>query len=142
MCAPLHGELEKGKLEKNVAIRQTWARLEAAMVHFVEGGRVTEDLLKQLIPFKFEHWELRSRRPRPSLRVFGRFRLPNVFVGTHVKERTSLGGMWSQQFEHEKLVCEQHWGEAGLFDPFTDAPHFRYERYVTENATATIRVPK
>ncbi len=52
---------------------------------------MTENLIKQLKPEKFEHWELISRRPKPSLRVFGRFAKPNVFVGTYVRERRGLG---------------------------------------------------
>jgi len=87
-------------------------------------------------------WELLSRKPRPSFRVFGRFALPDVFIGTHVKLRKGMGGMWSPQFDHEILVCEDHYRAAGLTSCFTDAPHFRYTSYITENATATIRVQK
>ena len=102
-------------------------------------------MLKHLKEPKFEHWELISRRPKPSLRVFGRFAKPNVFVGTHVQPRKGLGGMNSAQFEHEKLVCEEHWAAAGLpTQPapgaFTDAPSFRYEAYITENARKTLRI--
>jgi hypothetical protein len=142
MCVPLRDELETGKRDANEKVRQRWAKLEAAMIHFVEKGRMTNALMKQLKPPKHEHWELLSRKPRPSLRVFGRFALPDVFIGTHVKPRKGMGGMWSQQFELEKLVCEDHYKVAGLTTVFTDAPHFRYTRYITENATATIRVQK
>jgi len=112
------------------------------MIHFVENGRMTEKLIKQLKPSKYEHWELLNSRPRPSLRVFGRFALPDVFIGTHVKERKGMGAMWSPQFEHEKLVCEDHYRDAGLIGYFTDAPRFRYEAYITENASPAIRVEK
>ena len=112
------------------------------MGDFVEGGYVTQDLIKQLAPPKFEHWTLRSRRPRPSMRVFGRFAKPDVFVGTHVVLRKDLGGMWSQYFEHEKLICEDHWKSAGLTSVFTDAPKFRYTAYITENASKYIRMKK
>lgn len=142
MCAPLHDELQRGKSDPDEKIRQRWAQLEAAMIHFVENGRMSENLLKQLKPPKFEHWELVSRKPRPSLRVFGRFALADVFVATHVKARKGMGGMWSPQFEHEKLVCEDHYRAAGLSILHTDTPHFRYEAYITENATASIRVKR
>ena len=111
------------------------------MGYFIEGGYITDDLIKQLKPEKFEHWALRSRKPKPSLRVFGRFAMPDVFVGTHVVVRSDLGGMWSSEFEHEKLVCEDHWKATGLPNPFTDAPRFRYEKYITSNAQRKIRVP-
>jgi hypothetical protein len=98
---------------------------------------MTEKILKQLKPEKYEHWELISRRPRPSLRVFGRFAKPNVFIGTHVQPRHGMGGMWSPAFEHEKLVCEDYWRDAGLPEPFRGA---KYEDYITENASRMLRV--
>lgn len=137
-CRPLWGSLESARRSSDERTIRRWAQLEADIGHFVRGGYVTENLLKQLAPEKFEHWELVSRRPRPSLRVFGRFAKPNVFVGTHVVERARLGGMWSPQFEHEKLVCEDHWRDAGLPEPFRAT---RYEDYITENASRRLRVP-
>ena len=67
--------------------------------------------------------------------------MPNVFIGTHVRHRKELGAMWSPQFEHEKLVCEELWEAAQLPTPFTDAPYFRYDAYITDNATREVRVP-
>ena len=134
MCRPLYEEICDGRSSTDEKERQRWARLEAAISHFIEGGYVDENLVKQLQPWKFEHWEMRSRKPRPSMRVFGRFAMPDVFVGTHLELRSNLGKMWSKEFEYHKLVCEELWGDAGLPEPFTDAPHFRYERYITTNA--------
>jgi len=144
MCDPLVKEIEEGKSDADEKIRNRWAKLVADIGHFVEGGYINDDLMKQLLPEKFEHWELRSRKPKPSIRVFRRFALPNVFIGTHSQPRTLLGGMWSSQFEHEKLVCEQHLKEAGIPETscFTDNPHFRYEKYITENASRKIRILK
>ena len=105
------------------------------MAHFVEGGFISGGIMKQLEPAKFEHWELRNKRPRPSLRVFGRFAKPDVFIGTHVKLRNELGGMNSPEFEHEKLVCEDHYKNAGLTTFYSDAPMFNYSAYITDNAT-------
>lgn len=140
MCKPLAEIISDGRASPDEKERQRWAKLEASIGHFVEGGYVNDDLIKQLQPPKFEHWELRSRKPRPSLRVFGRFAKPDVFVGTHVERRDALGGMWSTAFEHNKLVCEEHWRNAGLPAPFSDPPHFRYERYITSNAQRKIQV--
>lgn len=134
LCEPIRTAIEEGRTSPDEKERQCWAKVEAAFSHFIEGGFVTEDLVKQLQPYKYEHWEFRCRRPRPSIRVFGRFVMPDVFVATHPMPRTSLGGMWSQQFEHEKLICEDHWKAAGLAEFFSDAPDFRYEAYITSNA--------
>jgi len=146
MCKPLFEAIERGRNDPGAAAQARWAQLEADIGSFVEGGFITEKVLKQLKPSKYEHWELISRRPKPSLRVFCRFAKPNVLVGTHVQARKELGGMWSARFEHEKLVCEEHWKQAGLPDvpapgAFSDPPSFRYEAYVTDNATKSWRVP-
>jgi hypothetical protein len=140
LCRPISEALIGGRSDPDEKERQSWAKVEAAFSHFIEGGYVTEDLVKQLLPLKYEHWEFRCRRPRPSIRVFGRFVMPDVFVATHPMPRTLLGGMWSAEFEHEKLVCEDHCKNAGLIEPFTDNPDFRYESYITENATRKLGI--
>jgi hypothetical protein len=94
--------------------------------------------MKWLDPKKYEHWELKSVRPRPSLRVFGRFACPDVFVGTHIVERTKLKGKWTIEWEIEKLTCEDHWKAAlGNFIPFSARD---YEGYITENATRYVGI--
>lgn len=118
---------------------ERWEKLEADISFFVEGGLVNRALMKQLEPKKYEHWNLRSVRPRPSIRVFGRFGSPDLFVGTHAINRPLLGGKWSQNWELEKLVCEDHWKDA-----VGDACPFRgvfYTDYITENASENIKVP-
>lgn len=136
MCRELSETIAKGRVDPDEKERQRWAAVDAAISHFIEGGYITRDLLKQLIPRKFEHWELKCRKPRPSIRVFGRFALPDVFIATHLKRRDTLGGMWSLEFEMEKLACEDLWKAAGLtHPPFSDAPHFRYESYITSAAS-------
>lgn len=140
LCKPIRDSIDAGKSDADQKERQSWAKVEAAFSHFIEGGYVTEDLVKQLVPEKFEHWEFRCRRPKPSMRVFGRFAMPDVFVATHLRPRKLLGGMWSDEFEHEKLVCEDHWKACGLGDPFSDLPSFSYEAYITENARGKLRI--
>lgn len=81
MCVPLKVAIDEGRADPNTKLRDRWARLEASISYFIEGRYVTDDLLKQLRPPKFEHWELKSRKPRPSLRVFGRFAKPDVSSG-------------------------------------------------------------
>lgn len=140
LCKPIRDAINAGRNDGDEKERQCWAKVEAAFSHFIEGGLVTDDLVKQLKPEKFEHWEFRCRRPKPSIRVFGQFAMPDVFVATHARPRALLGGMYSSQFEQEKLVCEDHWKECSLGDPFSDAPDFRYEAYITENARRKLRI--
>ena len=66
--------------------------------------------------------------------------MPDVFIATHVVPRNLLGKKWSSEYEHEKLVCEDHWKNVGLPEAFTDSPEFRYESYITSNSTATIQI--
>lgn len=140
LCEPIRTEIANGSVSADEKERQCWAKVEAAFSHFIEGGLVHDNLVKQLLPPKFEHWEFKCRKPRPSIRVFGRFIMPDVFVATHAMPRNLLGGMYSEEFEHEKLVCEDHWNAAGLDAPFSD-PEFRYEAYITTNARRKLRIP-
>jgi len=140
MCAPVHDDLGRGRSDPDERVRQRWAALEAAFDHFAEGGRVDPNFLKHLLPKKYEHWTLRNRSPRPGLRVFGRFAEPDVFVATHVVPRSELGDMWSSRYEQEKLVCEQHWKDAGLPEPYSDPPDFAMTSYVTSNSFASLPV--
>ncbi|MFD0850467.1 hypothetical protein [Sphingosinicella xenopeptidilytica] len=140
LCKQIRDAIDAGRNDENEKERQCWAKVEAVFSHFIEGGRITEDLVKQLRPEKFEHWEFRCRKPKPSIRVFGRFAMPDVFVATHAQPRALLGGMWSPEFEHQKLVCEDHWNACSLHAPFSDAPDFRYEAYITENARRKLKI--
>lgn len=140
LCRPIKEAIEDGRVDPDPKVRDKWAEVEAAFSHFIEGRWVDENLLKQLKDYRFEHWEFRCRRPRPSIRVFGRFARPDVFIATHPQRRDRLGGMNSPEFEHEKLVCEECWDLAGLGTPFTAAPEFDYRGYVTSNATRKPRI--
>ncbi len=147
MCLPLQQAMIAGSENALEKERLRWAALEAGMSAFVEGGLVTRKLMKPLEPKKFENWEFKQRKPKPGLRVFGSFAKPDVFVGTHVKDRNGLGGMNSQEFEFERLDSEQFWKKAGLPlredgrpDCFTD-PEFRYEAYITDNAREKVSIP-
>ncbi len=147
MCKPLHEAIQTGKALPGEKDRQRWAALEGAMIHFVEGGLITRQKLKPLEEKRFENWELVNKKPRPSLRIFGSFAKPNVFVGTHVELRNKLGGFNSVQFEIERIRSEEIWEATGLPmkddghpHAFTDAPNFRYSAYITENAREKVQI--
>jgi hypothetical protein len=142
MCTPLWSAIIEGRGQSTAGQRDRWAKLQADISHFIEGGRITEDRFKQLDDAKHENWELRSVKPKPSLRVFGRFAEPDVFVGTHVKQRKDLSGKWDLDWELEKLICEDHWKNAGLPEPFTAPPDYKYSDYITENAEKKHAIPE
>ena len=131
--------MSEGLASEADAVRARWEKLQADVSHFVEGGYINWGLMKWLDPHKFEHWELKSVRPKPSLRVFGRFACPNVFVGTHVLARAEMRGKWDITWELQKLECEEHWTAAlGDMPPFHTAA---YKHYITENASRDVAVP-
>ncbi|HEY8581197.1 MAG TPA: hypothetical protein VIL72_15015 [Beijerinckiaceae bacterium] len=138
MARALFDEFHARRRDEDPAISARWARLHADIDHFITGGFVTADQIKRLEPAKQEVWELRSPRPRPGLRIFGRFARPDVFLATHAAERKTLGSKWSLEFELAKLRCEETWRElVGTSLPYAGS---RYEDYITENARETLRI--
>lgn len=137
LCVPMQRELDQGLASEVTKDIERWQSLNANLAHFVEGGLITWKFMKWLSPKKHEIWELVSGRPKPSLRVFGRFALPDVFVATHVRERKSLKGMWSLEFELEKLEAEKIWRDLTNEPPFSADT---YERYITDNAKQNLRI--
>ncbi len=84
-------------------------------------------------PEKYERWEIRSVRPSPSIRVFGRFAEPDVFVATHAVERKTLRAKGDMAWDINLVQCEQSWQEIfGSLLPFLGAA---FEDYITTNAT-------
>ncbi len=120
------------------AISSRWWKLRADMDHFVTGGYVNDKFLKPLTPARHGVWTLKSVRPKPGLRVFGRFAAPDVFVATHVCERRQLKGKLSLEFELAKLDCEREWDLVfGKRKPFFST---RYEDYITQNAARDVEI--
>lgn len=77
-----------------------WGRLRADLDFFIEGGlvqvptdprRAGNAYMAQLQPASDEVWEIRSRDPKPSLRIFGRFAERDLFIALGWNERPMLG---------------------------------------------------
>ena len=140
MSKSLNNRIVESQQSSNVDVIHRWASLEGDILHFVTGGYVNRNFIKQLEPPKFEHWCLRSVRPSPSIRVFGRFAQPDVFVGTHAIERTTLKGKWSLEWELEKLFCEKDIWEVECELPPRPFSAEQYTDYITENASENVRI--
>ncbi len=85
--------------ELNALVNGPWAdakqearfsALRADLDFFVAGGLVNKGYMKPLRKRADEVWEIRSRAPSPSIRLFGRFAMPNVFIGTNWEYRSFL----------------------------------------------------
>lgn len=88
--------------------------------------------LSRLDPTHDEVWEIRSRDPKPAIRVFGMFVDFDVLVLFNCGYRKSLGGPKSPEFDRERRKCRLAW--ASIF--LTLAPHSgcRIEDYVSRPA--------
>jgi hypothetical protein len=88
---------------------QRWAQLEASLSHFVEGGVIDDKYMRPLERPARYVWEIRSRRPKPSIRVFGRFAEVDVFIATNAAYRKPLGGKGSRAWRDEIVGCTTIW---------------------------------
>lgn len=114
VCNELSEELELEIRDVSTSFRT--AQLIAVMDNFVGGGQIRVGSrktkhadMKQLEPNDGEVWELISVAPKPSIRIFGRFALPDVFVATHKEIRNQLGGFDSVEFRRQITNCERYW---------------------------------
>ena len=81
-----------------------WNQLRAYFDFFTEGRLIhigRSGYMRPLDKRREEVWEIRSPRPRPSLRVFGRFAERDVFVATNWAERKLLKGRGSREWRDE-----------------------------------------
>ncbi len=79
--------------------------------HIVVGYRKENScFMKPLDPIVEEVWEIRSRDPRPALRVFGRFAEQDVFVVTHKVWRHEIADNqieWDREIRRCKAIWRQ-----------------------------------
>lgn len=108
------------------------ARLRAHLDHFVSGGFIDPGYLKQLTPKTDEVWTIRSKRPRPSIRVLGRFAARNVFVATNYELRGSLNEIGSIEWGRATRHCKAVW--RALFEPYPPMPGETINDYVSNAA--------
>ena len=95
-------------------------KLRADFDRFVEGRLVPmaldsphkkpkETYLSRMHPAKDEVWQIRSRAPRPAIRVFGRFAFRDCFVALTWRFRRELGGRESREHKKEIRSCLAAW---------------------------------
>ncbi len=95
---------------------QRMGRLHADLDFFSSGGLITVTTgshkyayMKKLDNLDEEVWEIRSRDPKLSLRVFGRFAETDTFVATHACDRAYLGAPKSKEWRDEFERCKVEW---------------------------------
>lgn len=89
--------------------------LEADLHRFINGDKITVGhaeeptcFLKPLNNCR-EVWEIRSRDPKPSLRIFGRFAGKDAFVAITMQHRTILDHIRSRAWAVEIRRCATEW---------------------------------
>jgi hypothetical protein len=114
VCRGLSDAIETDLNNPAKAVRT--AQLLSTFDTYLGGGLITVGgrkhkaaYMKRLEPESEEVWEIRSVDPRPSIRVFGRFAEPDVFVATNMGFRTDLGGFNSKEFLRAVSACKREW---------------------------------
>lgn len=93
--------------------------LRAYLDIYTEGRALTPGFLFQLTQPSEEVWEIKAPRPRPGLRVFGRFADIDIFVALHHASRDALGGWQSRVWRDAREICKSEWRKLFLtWEPF------------------------
>jgi hypothetical protein len=118
-------------------------KLRADFDRFISGDRLPvaadrmndrkgTSYLKRLEPGDKEIWEIRSRDPKPALRVFGRFAECDVFVALTCEKRADLGDGMTRQWRHAQVECATEWRNLfPAYEPVHSNNPIRYDDYVT-----------
>lgn len=97
--AELHREIYSDRDDDKEIER--FAKLQADLDMFLTSERIDPKHLFGLTPITDGVWEIRSTRPKPSIRVFGLFSNKDTFIATHYIERIGLGGWNSNEWKTE-----------------------------------------
>ncbi len=102
----LHEEVFRSRADDKEIER--YARLQADLEVFITSETLDPKYLYGLSPASEGIWEIRSVRPRPSIRVFGMFAVKDRFIATHSALRNPLGGWkswdWAVEIRRTKAI--------------------------------------
>jgi len=131
-------QMELKEAWSEAGVQDRIGRLMADFDHFSTGGLITVSTgserhayMKQLDKLSEEVWEIRSRDPKPSLRIFGRFTEADVFIGTHMCTRPYLGYPGSKEWRDEFERCKSEWRK--LFQGYEPLSGEKINDYISEN---------
>jgi hypothetical protein len=97
-------------------------RLWADFDRFIEGRIISVSLnspyskpktayMARLDPPRDDVIEIRSRDPKPGIRVFGRFADKDVYIALNWEYRERLGGPKEKEFDREREICKAKWNQ-------------------------------
>lgn len=128
---------------KDNAEKYRCGKLWADFDRFVEGRLIPVSLdnpytkpkntyLSRMDPDDDEVWQIRSRAPKPAMRVFGRFACTDCFVGLSWRLRNELGGPRSREFRQEIRRCLAAWRR--IFPSYNAFSGDTVNEYISEKA--------
>lgn len=93
--------------------------LRADLDRFVQGALIPvaerpfsggkHSYMRQLFRWREEVWEIRSRDPRPGLRILGRFADTDIFIALSYWHRADLGGPEDRKWRDAIVDCKTKW---------------------------------
>lgn len=116
-------------------------RLWADFDRFIEGRLISVSLnspyskprttfMARLDPPADDVIEIRSRDPRPGMRIFGLFADKDVFVALTWEYRENLGGPRDKEFNREREICKAEWRK--LFNTYPSINGSRIDEYFAD----------
>lgn len=100
-----------------------YSSLRADLEIFVTGLPFTNSYLKQLRPSQKGVCEIRSKLPRPSIRVFGCFASRDVFIATNYQLRSKLGRFNSIEWKEASRLARHEFRALLGADPAVGELH-------------------
>lgn len=82
-------------------------------------------------PIADEVWDIRSRDPKPGIRVFGRFAEVDIFLALTWSERDRLAGRGSRQWRDAREECKTEW--KNLFPAYNPVHGASLNDYISTN---------
>ncbi len=90
-----------------------------------------DTFLSRLDSAQDEVWEIRSRAPKPAIRVFGRFADRDCFVALNWRLRKELGDRNSREFRQVVRKCLADWRH--IFPSYDAFRGNTVYEYISEN---------
>jgi hypothetical protein len=117
-------------------------RLRADLDHFTCGGNITVSFspyskpkstyISLVDPDDAGIWDIRSRDPKPGMRVLGGFAEPDVFVALCAATRDELGGPGSREWRNFIETAKTKWVQ--LFNTYPTVKGDKLESYISKKA--------
>ena len=143
--AKLHREIAGGySSDDPIAFRvgqltRDFDRFSSGALITVGYGQELSCFFKQLDQRSEEVWEIRSRDPKPSCRVFGRFAMPDVFVALNASLREPLAGERSLEWKEQIRNCKAGWRR--LFQTYDPHSGTQIHDYIRDNVVEVGKLP-